>query len=294
MRPLSSLEQLESKDNEGTESLAINNTRTNRLLTRLALATLGRFHKSDGVCTPISKNKIIKTDTRVHLTEAATMRFVAENTTIPVPKVHCAFVHKGRAFIVMERIQGQELAVAFKKLPKTDHHKVYAQLRSMLDELRALKPSEATGVESCVGGSVFEHRLPRCPPRFGPFATIQAFHLWLRDDFQPSDEVEQHTRTDSDWRDIEKMAAMQDGLWPPPVFTHGDLNPFNILVRGDKVVAIIDWELAGWYPNYWEYTSTWLGSYLRWPDWQDALHLFLDPFPEELEMDRTRYIWWGL
>lgn len=47
-------------------------------------------------------------------------------------------------------------------------------------------------------------------------------------------------------------------------FTHGDLNPCNILVtpppsdgqqaKDDvRVVAIIDWEYTGWYPDYWEY-----------------------------------------
>lgn len=40
-------------------------------------------------------------------------------------------------------------------------------------------------------------------------------------------------------------------------FTHGDLHFSNILVGGDgHISGIIDWEFAGWYPVYWEYTST--------------------------------------
>ena len=39
--------------------------------------------------------------------------------------------------------------------------------------------------------------------------------------------------------------------------THGDFHPRNILVMGRPdggigVSAIIDWEMAGWYPEYWE------------------------------------------
>jgi len=34
------------------------------------------------------------------------------------------------------------------------------------------------------------------------------------------------------------------------VFTHGDLSSLNVLVRGDQIVGIIDWETAGWYPSY--------------------------------------------
>ncbi|KAK6856449.1 hypothetical protein PG995_006636 [Apiospora arundinis] len=62
---------------------------------------------------------------------------------------------------------------------------------------------------------------------------------------------------EQDWTDLREMAALQNGPWPALVFTHGDLNPSNIFVRGDEVVGIIDWETAGWYPDYWEYTSAW-------------------------------------
>jgi hypothetical protein len=34
----------------------------------------------------------------------------------------------------------------------------------------------------------------------------------------------------------------------PYYLTHGDLNMSNIMVKDDKIVAIIDWEMAGFYP----------------------------------------------
>lgn len=41
----------------------------------------------------------------------------------------------------------------------------------------------------------------------------------------------------------------------PLLFTHGDRQRKNIIVNQDDYsVAIIDWEFAGWYPSYWEYT----------------------------------------
>ncbi|CZT25430.1 uncharacterized protein RCC_11162 [Ramularia collo-cygni] len=285
---MSSLRSVDSKA-QGTENLAINNTFVRRILTIVALKTLGRFHNSDGPCTPISKHIIIKTGHRVRLTEASTMKFVAEHTSLPVPKVYCYFVHKDRAYIVMERIRGEEIPTAWKGLPEVARRKIYSELKAMLQELRALKPSSDTGVESCVGGSLYDSRITRCP-RFGPFKTIQDFHFWLRDELRPSEA--QNNRKDDDWLDIEKMAEMQNAPWPPPVFTHADLNPFNILVRGDKVVGIIDWEFSGWYPFYWEYTSAWLGNITR-TGWQDVLDQFLEPCPAELAMETTRHRWWG-
>lgn len=88
------------------------------------------------------------------------------------------------------------------------------------------------------------------------------------------------------------MVAKQDGPWPPPVFTHGDLNPSNILVRGNRVAGIVDWEFAGWYPYYWEYTTAWYGHHTR-REWGEHIVKFLDPYPEELKMERTRQRWYG-
>lgn len=49
------------------------------------------------------------------------------------------------------------------------------------------------------------------------------------------------------------------------VFTHADLHPRNVMVsisggsdpKGGtvKVTGILDWEMSGWYPVYWEYVK---------------------------------------
>jgi len=46
------------------------------------------------------------------------MRLVAENISLPVPKVHGSFVHKNHAYIVIERTQGKTIADAWGQLPK--------------------------------------------------------------------------------------------------------------------------------------------------------------------------------
>jgi len=153
-----------STQHEGTEHLAINNTFIRRSLALLALKTTAKFYTWMGFCVPISKKKIIKTGPYVHLIEAATTKFVAENTSIPVPKIYCSFVYKNRAYIVMERIQGDELPTAWKKLSEGSRQKVFDQLKRMLRDLRALEPPSGTGVESCTGGSLRDSRIPRsCP-----------------------------------------------------------------------------------------------------------------------------------
>ncbi|CAD0108010.1 unnamed protein product [Aureobasidium uvarum] len=275
------------------QDLAINNTRFYRLFTRIALKTWGRLYKADGFCSPISRRMIVKTGPSVDLTEAATMKFISENTSIPVPKVHCSFIHKGRTYILMERIRGEEIPRAWKRLGEEGRAKMFAHLKQMIEEMRALKPPSGTGVRSCVGGSLYDSRFNRQENRFGPFTTIQEFHFWLRKEFRLADYPNPEKPSEEVRPELMHMETMQDGPWPSPVFTHADLNPCNILVRGDKIVAIIDWEFAGWYPHYWEYTSNWFGNRVR-TEWQDALVQFLEPCTAaEFEMEKTRNKWWG-
>lgn len=60
-------------------------------------------------------------------------------------------------------------------------------------------------------------------------------------------------------------------------FTHGDLRPQNIMVRAGSITGILDWELSGWYPEYWEFAKA---LYVwRWQsDWVDYLMRALEPY----------------
>lgn len=237
----------------------------------------------------VSRHLIVKTGEFVHLTEAATMKFIGANTSIPVPRVYWSFVHNNQAYIVMERIRGETIAKAWTKLSEADREGIFAQLHQILLEMRKLCPP-GTGVQSCTGGSLRDSRIPRSRPRFGPFKTIHEFHLWLREGLQAQQYPDRQEI--QDWREVQDMVAKQDGPWPLPVFTHGDLNPFNILVRGAQVVGIVDWEFSGWYPHYWEFTSAWHGNRTR-QAWQVVILKILEPDYEHLGMEITRQKWWG-
>ncbi|KAL4242341.1 hypothetical protein ABKN59_012041 [Abortiporus biennis] len=41
-------------------------------------------------------------------------------------------------------------------------------------------------------------------------------------------------------------------LSKPPVFSHGDLMPCNIMVENGHIVGVIGWAEAGWYPYFWD------------------------------------------
>jgi hypothetical protein len=61
------------------------------------------------------------------------------------------------------------------------------------------------------------------------------------------------------------------------VLSHGDLLPKNIMVDGSTITAIIDWELAGFYPEYLEYCRMNSDNFMM-PKWH---YVVQSVFPED-------------
>lgn len=56
----------------------------------------------------------------------------------------------------------------------------------------------------------------------------------------------------------------------PIYLTHGDLLACNIIVQGSTITGIIDWETAGFYPEFWEYCRMHLPDAMT-PGWDYIL-----------------------
>jgi thiamine kinase-like enzyme len=70
-------------------------------------------------------------------------------------------------------------------------------------------------------------------------------------------------------------------------FMHLDLHSLNILVCDGQLVAIVDWECAGWYLEYWEHTTICYKVHLHKPEsiFWDAVRAFSGQYQEELMME---------
>lgn len=273
---------------EPTESRPINNTIWARLLTLLAFRVLthkylGRFWKQPGGVLFISKF-CIKAKPFTGLAEAHTLQFVAQHTSIPVPKVHCAFKHKGRSYIVMSRIDGEMIGYLWALRSEESKSRILAQVKEMVEELRSIKPPNGVGVANVDGGPIYDGRLPR-KSTWGPFNTVQDFHKELRDGM---DVDVSHKDLAPDLAELVTFHRQPC----PSVFSHGDLSSFNIIARGDKVVGIIDWETAGWFPSYWEYVSA-SNVNPQNQSWQQEVDRFLRPMPYELKVESIRRKYFG-
>ncbi|KAJ4309128.1 hypothetical protein N0V84_011694, partial [Fusarium piperis] len=212
------------------------------------------------------------------LAEAQAMEFVSEHTSIPVPRVYCAFEHKNRVYILMERIRGQDLSVGWYQRSPESKAQILAQLHTMLRQLRHVPSDKGTKVSNIAGGPIYDVRLPK-NSSWGPFETIHDFHRELRNGIELKDLTDGQTLPG-----LRDLITFQDQDWEASVFTHGDLSSTNIMARGDHVVGIIDWETAAWMPPYWEYTSAWHVNPQN-QFWQKEVDKFLTPMPFELEME---------
>lgn len=217
-------------------------------------------------------NICIKTKPDENLSEAFAMRFVASHTSIPVPKVYYAFTYKGSSYIVMRHIKGS--VAGYRWLSRTQESKtqILHQLRRMIAELRSVPSPQGIGVGSIDGGPFYDGRLPS-QLYWGPYGTVREFHEALIDGMSLDTECPLAP-------DLSELLNFYRRSGNELVLTHGDLSSLNVMVQGDTVVGIIDWETAGWFPGYWEYTCA---KYVnpQNPFWADPVDQFLAPMPEE-------------
>ncbi|KAF8910454.1 kinase-like domain-containing protein [Gymnopilus junonius] len=172
--------------------------------------------------------------------EAATMWFLSSHTSIPIPRVWMAFDYGEYHYIFMERVEGSVLEDAWTRLSEELKGVVADQIKGYITQLRALPPPAGhKSICSILGGPVWCFRL-HFDGKTGPFRDEEHMNLQLR-----------HLKP------LESFPAIIQTMHTrehPLVFTHNDLFPRNILVEETtgRVLAILDWESAGWFPAHWK------------------------------------------
>ncbi|KAJ7650857.1 kinase-like domain-containing protein [Roridomyces roridus] len=246
------------------------------LLFKIKLIYGHQTYKKRWPINRISRTRVVKTTRHTIPTEALTLDYIAANTSIPVPRVHHLYKDGyGYQYLVMDYVDGIELEVAWKTLGPQERLAVVHQLRDYIGQLRALKPPHPGAVEAVNGGLCHDFRV-RGGEGFR-FDTVSEFQLllgrsWILENKR--DKYERHASA------LQRCASRTCRT----VFTHCDLAPRNILVSGSRIVGIVDWEMSGWYPEYWEYTQAYFSN-LR--DTEDFWELFEkegvpERYPDEL------------
>lgn len=181
----------------------------------------------------------------------------------------------------MDRLTGasQTLEDAWHRLSDERKVVIAEQLERYISQLRALPPpSGLRSICSVTGGRIRCFRL-HGDATTGPFRDEEHMNLQLRY-LQPLDDPR-----------IPEIVRKVHSTQHPLVFTHNDFFPRNIMIDEEsaKVVAILDWESAGWFPSHWEYCKCF--NWCVWKvqeEWRTKyLPRIVPVYEEEAEADRA-------
>lgn len=220
--------------------------------------------------------------------EGQNMIFVQQNLTTPIPLIYALYVEDGIAYLLMEYVAGQSLESLWPNLEPQEQSIILNKLRKILDEMRSLPPPSPPFYGSVCHGPLpyFLFWTPETQPTInGPFNNEEELCLGLVERIRQiyADNTQHMARVN--WFQKHLPTSL---IGHPPTLTHGDLQKKNIIVTrthlqnedDDVELTILDWENAGWYPDYFEYFSCYTS--FHWDsDWPLMVEVFLDPYPVE-------------
>jgi phosphotransferase family enzyme len=205
---------------------------------------------------------ITKTGARVRRAEEEALKLVKQYTDVPVPdiiySIYKADIDQGQ--LGMTLIPGSPLQLSWSNLDDATKGRVCSETWDMIAKWR---------------------KIPQ-PPKLSRFFQCSAdgsptYDVLIRDLADPPmnlvDDDALRARIFERYlyhggRRYEKELPDMLPRSSCSVFTHGDIAPRNIMVDQDnRITGILDWENAGWYPDYWEYANM-SAVACRYDDWQ--------------------------
>lgn len=206
--------------------------------------------------TNINKKVFVK---KVTLEELTAMELIIKYTNIKIPKIYNTVKNNDGIFIHMEYIEGQILGSCLENMDETRKEKIKKQLENIFIQIRKIPNPYKYYVCSSIGGPIKDHRIDT-DDFVGPFNTEDEFNKKIGNNF--------NTKSHKS------------------VFTHADIKPHNIILGKDDIITIIDWECAGWYPEYWEYTKS-LFNINTYVEWINLMTSIFTEYKEDLDREKN-------
>lgn len=209
--------------------------------------------------------------------EVEAMKYVRSRTSVPIPAVldvHLDEDADEAGWFIMECLSGRELGDAWTTMGVRAREQTMLQLKSYLEQLHRLQPPAPGWIGSCSGGPAYDHRLNNMST-CGPFASVGEFHDFL---VAP---VNQCPRPECVAK-YRRLLPDTHGIR----FAHADLSWENILVDPEtgNITGIIDWEMAGFWPEWWEFRKALFGARSQ-PWWLSLLRKVMQEHLTETEAD---------
>ncbi|EFQ98637.1 hypothetical protein MGYG_01659 [Nannizzia gypsea CBS 118893] len=182
---------------------------------------------------------ILKWSDGTRLEEVLTME-AARRAGLPVPKVICygdrPDTPHAPISILMTRIPGDELGRVYKTLTDTERGSIQLQLKGYLETIRRWKsPWGENRICSLVGTAIRSVRVPNhlvAPPSRNKSSTNTSGALLGQADSHQKRNTTTHLIVPEKW-----------------------IRCLIVLFSHTVTLSFLDWESAGWYPEYWDFTT---------------------------------------
>ena len=219
-----------------------------------------------GQIWPLPFGLLLKWSDGTRIEEVVTTRAVYD-VGVPVPRIISYGAHPdcphAPLSILMTRLPGTTLFDSlWEWFTPEERQTVIQQLKDILGSIRRWGRHSSTNsalICSIMGTSIRSSRVPffTMPPCSDQSEFNQ--RLIKSADFSIDSFESRRAR-------VNELDSLKHDI----VFTHGDIAPHNILVLYDgRIGGLIDWEAAGYYPEYWEYTTAYGLAKKGW--WYDLV-----------------------
>ncbi|KAI5865516.1 kinase-like domain-containing protein [Durotheca rogersii] len=195
----------------------------------------------------VSETIVLKvTDEGFATTEYHSLSFLQQHLpAFPAPRPHGLVRIRKYGLLFTTFIPGQNLEQAWPQLDNAQKRSISSQLDTLFSDLRRLPFPANTPLGGVQGDGCKDGRRGQRTSS-QPIMDIKQFEDFIFAGSATASPL--YTR------------LLRDMMPTTPakcVFTHGDIRPANIMVEKAedgiwKIIAIIDWEASGFYPEYWE------------------------------------------
>ncbi|KAI1388672.1 kinase-like protein [Hypoxylon trugodes] len=153
----------------------------------------------------------------------------------------------GRFLILQERVRGQPLNDVIEYLSEEDLARIGWQLGEFLSHLKGCVSED---MKMGDGRPVIDRRLFKPSP---PGEEAPDYTLCFTED-EVRENLAQRLRGRMNDRILNEFMARMPAT-KPFTFSHSDIHGANIMVEDGQFTGLIDWELAGFYPEWWDFVN---------------------------------------
>ncbi len=204
--------------------------------------------------------------------EIEVMTFLRQNTTIPVPKLHDASDTTeliGYEYLLMDKVPGTQLSAVYAAAPLDRKCEFLSEILSYIAQMQKFTfPQIGSFRRGLTLGSIPDIEA-------GPFPTIGSFlEASIRNRIT---DLKQKPRFSPFVPRLLQFASSleKQAMEPHPfVLTHSDFDLKNILVQDGKVTAVLDYEWAGAFPDYFD--LMYLPEYFQFEQYPPVKQHFLE------------------